>query len=87
VGSNNFDYPSNMPVVDPQQLLVTGIWNQVFQRWHNVIISAQQSGPTAQRPTTILWIGRRFYDTTLNKPVYLSAVKPSVWRDGTGAVV
>lgn len=81
-----FDYPSNMPVVDDQQM-VTSTWNQTFSRWHNIIISAQQAGTTANRPISLLWIGRRYYDTTLNKPVYLSSVKPSVWRDSSGAIV
>lgn len=50
--------------------------------------SATESGTTAQRPTTGLWIGRQFYDTTLNKPVFVNAVTPAiVWKDAAGTTV
>lgn len=50
--------------------------------------SVTEYGTTAQRPTTNLWIGRPFYDTTLNKPVWVNAVTPSVvWKDATGLTV
>ena len=62
-------------------------WEAVFTRWQSIIAADQQSGATADRPTEGLWIGRRFYDTTLNKPIYVSAVKTTVWRDASGAVV
>ena len=62
-------------------------WMVWFQRVHNVVIAQQQSGPTALRPKTGLYIGRRFYDETLNKPVYVRAVNPIVWRDAMGFAV
>jgi hypothetical protein len=80
-----FEYPSNSPVVDGQGN-ATPPWANTFNRWHTIIASAQQSGPTAARPDSLLWIGRRFFDTTLGKPVYLKSVKPSVWVDGAGVV-
>ncbi len=47
-----------------------------------------ESGTTAQRPTVNLWIGRPFYDTTLNKPIWVNAVTPSVvWKDSAGTTV
>lgn len=84
---SSFDYPSNTPVVDPADGTATNPWQQWFSRINSIIVTGQQSGPTAARPTTQVWIGRQFYDTTLNKPVYVSAVKPVVWRDASGAVV
>jgi hypothetical protein len=45
-----------------------------------------QSGVTANRPDKVLWIGRRYFDTTLGKPVYLKSINPSVWVDGVGTV-
>ena len=80
-----FDYPSNTPVVDANGA-ATAPWANVFNRWHTIIVSAQQSGATADRPVSILWIGRRFFDTTLGKPVYLKSANPSVWVDGSGVV-
>jgi hypothetical protein len=47
-----------------------------------------QSGTTAQRPTKALWVGRPFYDLTLNKPIWVNAVTPSVvWKDAAGTTV
>lgn len=54
----------------------------------NAIANAlQESGTTANRPTVNLWIGRQYFDTTINKPIYVSAVRPTVWRDAAGTVV
>ena len=60
--------------------------------WFNLIwISANsvtESGTTANRPTANLWLGRVFYDVTLNKPVFINAVTPSVvWKDAAGTTV
>lgn len=45
------------------------------------------SGPTADRPTKDLFVGKQYYDTTLNKPIWLRSVRPTVWKDATGATV
>ncbi|MHB1098442.1 MAG: hypothetical protein ACYCZR_02690 [Burkholderiales bacterium] len=44
-------------------------------------------GTTANRPTKGLFIGMQYYDTTLNKPVWLNSVRPSVWKDAAGTTV
>ena len=62
-------------------------WLVWFTRIHSICLSVQQSGVTADRPTAMLWKGRRYFDETLNKPVYLSAVRPDVWRDAMGDIV
>ncbi len=82
-----FDYPSNTPVVDLKDGMATKPWQAVFSRWHSIVVTGQQSGATAKRPTDQLWIGRQYYDTTLNKPVYVSSVRPVVWMDSAGTVV
>jgi hypothetical protein len=61
-------------------------WIQWFQSVFLVASTAQESGPTTQRPTKNLWIGRRFFDTTVGKPVYLKSTAPNVWVDGAGTV-
>lgn len=83
---SNFDFPDNARIAGADGI-VTPSWAQVFTRWQAAIGSLYQSGATADRPTSVLWIGRKFYDTTLNKPVYVSAVKPAVWRDAAGTIV
>lgn len=81
-----FDYPAGTELVGDDKKPTMG-WEAVFGRWHLIILTGQESGTTAQRPTSQLWIGRQYYDTTLNKPVYVSAVRPAVWRDASSAVV
>ncbi|MBI2725398.1 MAG: hypothetical protein HYX42_04025 [Polaromonas sp.] len=82
---SNFDFPSNTPVVDDKGS-ATVPWMAVFSRWQTIISSGQDAGVTADRPTNVLWIGRRYFDQTLGKPVYLKSVRPSVWVDGVGTV-
>ena len=59
--------------------------------WLNLIWlaanSVTESGTTAQRPTSSLWIGRYYYDTTLNLPIYVNSVSPAVWKDAAGNTV
>lgn len=82
----SFELPSNDPVVgDDKHAFRT--WMQWFSNVHGIVQSIQQSGSTADRPTSLLWIGRRYYDETLSKPVYVRAVKPTVWRDAMGNIV
>lgn len=85
MSGNNFDFPSNAAMVDAGGV-VTPSWLQVMNRWQDIVSSAQQSGITAQRPTSVLWIGRRYFDSTLGKPVYVKSVRPTVWVDGVGTV-
>jgi hypothetical protein len=49
--------------------------------------AVQNSSTTANRPTTDLFIGMPYFDTTLNKPIWLKSVSPNVWIDATGATV
>ena len=82
----SFDYPSNSPVVD-SDLTASAAWQAWFSRIHSIVVTGQQSGTTANRPTSQVWIGRQYWDSTLNKPVYVASVKPIVWRDAAGTIV
>jgi hypothetical protein len=66
-------------------------WAVWFTRTHVGARSIQEAGTTAERPTTQLWIGRRYFDTSLGKPVWVKLVpaKPAaaVWVDAAGVVV
>lgn len=82
----SFELPSNDPVVgDNKHAFRT--WMQWFSRVHDIVLSIQQSGPTADRPTKLLWVGRVYFDTTLGKPVWLESVRPDVWVDASGSPV
>lgn len=64
----------------------------VFQSWFGSIqqwLGPQgQTGTTAKRPTTNLWIGLCYYDTTLGYPVFVHQISPSiVWHNAAGAAV
>lgn len=85
---NNYA-PPKTPMLDENGNLVPG-WQQWVDRTHNNASTLQQSGPTAERPDTLLWIGRYFFDTTLTKPVWVKSVSASgvaTWCDATGATV
>lgn len=82
----SFELPSNDPLTN-QDRTVFRTWSQWLSWVHTTIQASRQSGTTSERPTTLLWIGRQFYDTTLNKPVYVASVRPVVWRDAAGTIV
>lgn len=60
------------------------VWSQWFSRIQTVLTSLTGSGPTSNRPTSDLFIGQPFFDTTINKPIWWNG---SVWIDATGATV
>lgn len=62
-------------------------WYSWFKYAFRVLYAAEESGTTANRPTTDLWVGRRYYDTTLSLPVYVSSLEPTVWKDAVGNTV
>lgn len=83
---SNFGFPSEAPVVN-EDGYINVTWAQWATRVHSVANAAVTSGTTSQRPTKGVWIGLQYYDTTLNKPVYVSSANPIVWRDAAGTVV
>ena len=76
-----------------------GILEAVYQSWFNSIqvwLGPQgQSGPTTARPSSNVYIGLSYFDTTLGLPVFAKTVTPTaipviqtvVWVNGAGAVV
>lgn len=82
---NSYDYPSSPQFVDSDGIALTP-WIQWIQRTHANARTLQQSGVTADRPDSLLWIGRYFFDTTLGKPIWVKSVNPTVWVDGVGTV-
>lgn len=72
---------NNPPFLEAARPLFT--W---FTQVYTICFAIQESGVTADRPTKSVWLGRRYYDTTLNKPVYVSSANPIVWRDASGVI-
>lgn len=79
----SFSLPSSAQVTDE-----SGRASVPFLNWfslvHATVVSARQSGTTANRPTENLWTGRTYFDTTLGKPIWY---KGPGWVDATGAAV
>ena len=66
--------------VDEQRFIRKG-WAQFFTRVFVICFAQQQSGTTANRPTTNLYIGRRYFDTTITLPIYYTGTG---WIDAAG---
>lgn len=86
VSRPGFDAPSSVIAVDKDGYL-TIPYTQWINRANFLLQTVQQSGPTADRPDSNLWIGRFYYDTDLGKPIWVNSVRPTVWHDASGAVV
>jgi hypothetical protein len=69
----------------------TGSYTEQGLDWINKLTAAAnvvlESGPTSSRPDSGLFIGRRFYDTTLGIEVMVFSVNPVVWKNSFGNVV
>lgn len=64
-------------------------WIQFISTVYFGIKYTQTSGTTAQRPTSDLFAGRFYFDTSLGargKPIWISK-DGSTWIDSTGAIV
>jgi len=76
---------------DGKWVCVDPKWFQLFNILAEVAQEDTTSGTTANRPTAaatnVLWVGFRYFDTTLGKPIWLKSTSPNVWVDATGAVV
>ncbi len=71
----------------PEGTSIPASWVQWISKVRTFAGSVSDSGATANRPTTGLFIGRQYFDTTLGKPIFLKTVSPADWVDATGASV
>lgn len=69
-----------------REALVLLPWLTWFSHVREILSALTMSGPTENRPTSFLWVGRPYWDETLQKPVYLSSSDPNVWKDAAGGV-
>jgi hypothetical protein len=81
----------NAPLLD-EQGNITPPWLQVLRIWGVTVQAVRASGTTAQRPTSGLWVGQQFYDTTLNQPIWcydvaLAAAGAGGWADADGMTI
>lgn len=62
-------------------------WVSWFRRLALYAGSVSDSGTTANRPTSNLFVGRPYFDTDLGYIIHCKSVSPVVWVDSTGASV
>ena len=79
----------NAPIRDPfaENGYISASWANWFTRASNILFGLSQSGLTADRPTVGLWIGRMYFDTDLNIPIWYDANGSTGWCDATGMAV
>lgn len=77
--------PAKAVAINPDGTLSTAFIEFLSEAFLG-IAALQSSGITANRPTKYLFIGRTFFDTTLNKPIWISN-DGLTWVDATGAPV
>jgi hypothetical protein len=73
--------PTEGPVVDADGNAKPG-YKDFFSQVFRLLVALTLSGTTLNRPTTFLFVGRIYFDTTLGKPVWF---KNPGWVDATGA--
>lgn len=59
-------------------------WVEYFSDVFKSVRALQNSGTTAERPTKGLYIGRPFFDTTINRPIWYTGTN---WIRADGSVV
>jgi len=63
-------------------------WAGWFSIAQQILQASSSSGPTSARPTTNLYVGQFWFDTTLGYPVWCKTPGSSpVWVNATGTPV
>jgi hypothetical protein len=65
-------------------LKISQSWLNLFNQMFRICSGVTQSGATAQRPTSELWVGRPYFDTTLGYQINYDGTN---WVDGSGNTV
>lgn len=60
----------------------TDQWIEFNSDVYRALVALQLSGTTAQRPLKGLYVGRPFFDTTLNRPIWYSVNNNWIRADG-----
>jgi hypothetical protein len=62
-------------------------WASWFSNAHQVLSDVSNSGTTAQRPSTFMYVGKPYFDTTIGMPINVKSLNPTVWVNGVGTAV
>lgn len=78
--------PTSREIDKAKKVELDPVWIAWFNSVAFWLFPNGQFGTTAKRPTSNLYVGREYFDTTLGFPVWVKAISPSiVWvrYDGT----
>ena len=75
--------PFRDPIINTDNRSMAPSWIQWLTKVGLFCGSISDSGTTAERPTSSLWIGRQYFDTTLGQPIFLKTLAP-LWVDAAG---
>jgi len=85
---NNAPIRDSLPVETTAGGLMRALWGTSWTNWFALAASLlqdiQRTGTTANRPTTGLYIGKFYFDTTLGHAIHYDGAD---WVDGQGNVV
>jgi hypothetical protein len=83
-------YFSATSTIDKYVLLNNAVLSSplTYSTFTNAVITNRvyESGATTERPNMVV-IGTRFFDTTLNKPIWVKSISPITWVDSAGTTV
>jgi hypothetical protein len=70
----------------PPLSLSAAAWAGWFSTVQQILQATSSSGPTTARPTTNVYVGQFWYDTSLGLPVWVDTIGPPiVWHNAAGA--
>jgi hypothetical protein len=75
--------PSYSPITDK---MISAEWNAYMQALYDLARVLGNNGTTANRPTSNLYVGQDYFDTTLGYKITIKSLNPTVWVDGGGTV-
>ena len=78
------DYSADADIVDGKRPTLEYLaW---FNTVDQVVSDLRNSGPTSARPTTNMYIGKPYFDTTVGGQIHLRSINPTVWVLGNTPV-
>lgn len=77
-------YPPSIHPVQDKNGQITVPWKAFMDQVFYICQGISSSGPSNQRPTKLLYVGRSFFDTDLGKPIWIRQVSPVIWVTSDG---
>lgn len=75
----SFEQPPFLSTMVNSASKVMPAWVQWFGRVQAILGALTASGPTEGRPTTGLYVGQSYFDTTVGKPVFWDGESWVTW--------